>query len=204
MRSHKLVVTWLSMSTFAPYLLQNICYHLAALVIPFYLICNMTRFWKSWILTFYPTRPTVEYADKIFATMLLHSSFLLIWYAIWPCSEKLKFGPPPRVSGGGGGGGGSAGKIFATMLLHASFPLNLICNISIFWKSWILTPIPRVRGGGGGGGGRVCGQNICYHVAACVISFILICNMTIFWKSWILSSAPPPKSTQGVVPRPSI
>ena len=44
--------------------------------------------------------------------------------------------------------------------------------------------------------GLVCGQNICYHVAASVVSFNLICNMTIFWKSLILTTAPPPKSTQ--------
>ena len=31
----------------------------------------------------------------------------------------------------------------------------------------------------GGKGVRVCGQNICYHVAAFVIPFNLICNMTI-------------------------
>ena len=46
------------------------------------------------------------------------------------------------------------------------------------------------------GQGCVSGQNICYHVAASVVSFNLICNMTIFWKSLILASAPPPKSTQ--------
>ena len=28
--------------------------------------------------------------------------------------------------------------------------------------------------------GCVCGQNICYHIAANVVSFSLICNMTIF------------------------
>ena len=38
------------------------------------------------------------------------------------------------------------------------------------------------------GRGCVCGQNICYHVAASVVSFNLICNMTIFWKSLILAS----------------
>ena len=33
---------------------QNICYHVDAFVIPFNLICNMTIFWKSWILTCWP------------------------------------------------------------------------------------------------------------------------------------------------------
>ena len=31
-----------------------------------------------------------------------------------------------------------------------------------------------------GSGRGVCGQNICYHVAAFVILFNLICNMTMF------------------------
>ena len=38
-------------------------------------------------------------------------------------------------------------------------------------------------------------QNICYHFAACVVSFNLMCNMTIFQKRLILVSVPPPKST---------
>ena len=33
---------------------QNICYHVAAFVILFNLICNMTMFWKSLIFTFWP------------------------------------------------------------------------------------------------------------------------------------------------------
>ena len=33
---------------------QNICYHAAAFVIPFNLICDRTTFWNSGILTFWP------------------------------------------------------------------------------------------------------------------------------------------------------
>ena len=36
------------------------------------------------------------------------------------------------------------------------------------------------------GRGCVCGQNICYHVAASVVSFNLICNMTTFRKIYRL------------------
>ena len=32
---------------------QNMRYHVAAFMIPFNLICNMTMFWKSWILNFW-------------------------------------------------------------------------------------------------------------------------------------------------------
>ena len=62
------------------------------LVIPFNLICSMTIFWKSWILT-YCSHPWGcrgrGSPGKILATMLLHSWFSLIWYAPWPYSEKV-------------------------------------------------------------------------------------------------------------------
>ena len=104
-----------------------------------------------------PLSPTPKFTlgrgvsvSKIF-TMLLHSLFPLIWYAIWPCSEKkLKvwsFDPYPRVLGEGR----SACKIFATMLLHFLIPFNLICNMTMFWKVefWPIDPIPRVEEDGG-------------------------------------------------------
>ena len=62
------------------------CCHVAAFRIP--LMCSMTMFWKSWILTFWGERGA---AGKIFATMLLHLRFPLIWYATWSCSAKVKF-----------------------------------------------------------------------------------------------------------------
>ena len=37
------------------------------------------------------------------------------------------------------------------------------------------------------GRGCVCGQNICYHVAASIFSFNLICNMTTFRKIYSLT-----------------
>ena len=42
------------------------------------------------------------------------------------------------------------------------------------------------------GRGCVCGQNICYHVAASVVSFNLICNMTTFRKRYSLTFWPHP------------
>ena len=56
-----------------------------------------------------------------------------------------------------------------------------------FQKNIGLTFWPRHRGRG-----CVCGQNICYHVAASVVSFNFICNMTIFW----FGLGPTPKCTQ--------
>ena len=126
--------------------------------------------------------------DSIFAFMVLCDQFPLIWYATWLLSEKdivWPFDPTPWVEDE------SVGKIFATMLLPALSAL-------IWYATWLLSekdivwpfdPTPWVEG-------VSVGKNICYHVAASVVSFNLICNMTIFWKSLILTSAPPPKSTQ--------
>ena len=76
--------------------------------------------------------------------MLLHLWFPLIWYATWQCSEKVDFWPIGRVRGMG------PGKIVATMLLHFVIPFNLICNMTMLWKGWILTYWP------GQGGVYVC------------------------------------------------
>ena len=56
----------------------------------------------------------------------------------------------------------------------------------------IFDPILRVAG--------VYGQNICLHVAACIIVFTVICNMTIVWKGLILASTPPLSSPRGPDP----
>ena len=55
---------------------------------------------------------------------------------------------------------------------------NVICNMTMYWKSWHSTywPHPQVLGRG------VCGKNICYHAAVFVSLFNLICNMTLFLK----------------------
>ena len=89
---------------------QSICYHVAAFMILFNVICNMTMFWKSWIMTYWPHPQGREVgggggsAGKIFATKLLHSWFSYIWYATWPCFKKNEFWPTdtiPRVGGWG-------------------------------------------------------------------------------------------------------
>ena len=78
--------------------------------------------------------------------MLLHSWFSFIWYATWPCSEKVHFDlltHKVRGAVGGGGGGRGGGKIFATMLLHYFvIAFSLICNMTLFWKKWTLTCWP--------------------------------------------------------------
>ena len=66
---------------------------------------------------------------------------------------------------------------------------NLVCNLTMFWKSWILTCWPQGQGMGWLG---LCGQNICYHVAAFMFPFNVICNLIMFQKSWILTFWPQP------------
>ena len=74
-------------------------------------------------------------------------------------------------------------------------PFNLICNMTMIWKSWISTFWPHPQGRGQV---KVWGLNICYHIAAFVIPFNLISNMTIFWQSWILTFWPPGSGWWGV------
>ena len=123
--------------------------------------------------------------------MVLYAPFPLIWYATWPCSEKvLTFWHHPP---------GLGVDVLANISYHVAafvIPLSLISNMTIYWNSWILTLWPQ------GWGGGICRQNVCYHVAAFLILFNLTCNMTMFWKSWILTL--PPESTQEVGHRPSI
>ena len=57
--------------------------------------------------------------------------------------------------------------------------------MTTFRKIYSLTFCPHPLGQG-----CVCGQNICYHVAASVVSFNLICNITTFRKIYSLTFWP--------------
>ena len=116
-------------------------------MIPFNLICNITMFWKKWILTYWPHHygcgggGMVRSAGTINATMLLHSWFPLIWYATWHCTEKVELWPlDPRVRGGVCGQ--NIGYHVAAFLIL----FNLICNMTMLWKSWILANWPQPQG----------------------------------------------------------
>ena len=163
-----------------------ICYHVAAFAIPFDMqhdnILNKLNF------NLLTPRPWGS-AGEIFATMWLQLWFHLIWYATWPCFEKVYFDILTQPPGPDGGRRGSAGKIFVTTFPHLWFYLLWYaiwpCSEKVeFW------PVdPRVRGWPWA---RLLGQNICYHVAAFKFPFKLICNMIMFRKSWILTFWPPP------------
>ena len=74
---------------------------------------------------------------KIFATMLLHMWFHLIWYVRRQRSEKVEFWhfDTPRVRQGEGVCGQNMYYHIAAFVI----PFFMICNITMFWKSWILT-----------------------------------------------------------------
>ena len=73
------------------------------------------------------------------------------------------------------------------MVLCAQFPLIWHATWLLSEKDNSLTFWPHPLGRG-----CVCGQNICYHVAASVVSFNLICNMTTFRKRYSLTFWPHP------------
>ena len=111
-------------------------------MIPFKLICNMTMFWKVNfdILTPPPGSGGGRRgsAGKISATTFPHSWFYLIWYAIWPCSGKVEFWPfDPRVRRWGWTG--LRGQNICYHVAAFMFPFNVICNMIMFRKCWILT-----------------------------------------------------------------
>ena len=99
----------------------------------------------------------------------LHSCFPLIWFATWPCSEKVEFwtfDPNPRVRGKG-----VCRQTFCDHVAAYVIPFNLICNMTLFWKSWILTFWPVASGGGGGAK---------YWVPCCYISWFHL----IWYATW--------------------
>ena len=72
---------------------HNISYHVAAFVILFNLICNMTMFWKSLIITFFI--PSAGSGRGLRAKLLLPCCciwwFSLIWYTHGHVLQKLNF-----------------------------------------------------------------------------------------------------------------
>ena len=152
------------------------------LLIPFYLICNMTIFWKSYFCPFILIARVGwvgggAFCVEIFATMLLHLWISLIWYATWPCSEKDEFwtiDPIPKW----GGGRGVCGWNICYHVAVFVIPLYLICNMAILWKRFIWTFWPQQQGRGGGSAGKIFATMLLQN---------LICNMTMFWKKWILT-----------------
>ena len=109
------------------------------------LICNMTVFWKSWVMTYWH-HPQGEggggAVGKIFATMLLHSWFSLIWYATWLCSEKVEiwtFEPTPKSIQGV-----RHRPSIKNHVWYVSYLLYLCLHALFFLNYWQLTELLRI------------------------------------------------------------
>ena len=98
---------------------QNVCYHVAAFVITFNWIFNMTMFLKSRILTFCPHSRVkggvCGWGLVCGQNICYHVAAFVIslnLHATYPCSEKVDFCPfdPIPVSRGGGVGWGAVEK----------------------------------------------------------------------------------------------
>ena len=77
--------------------------------------------------------------DSMFAFMVICAQFPLIWYATWLLSEKkydLTFSSHPR---------GLRCVCAENIYYHVAaciVSFNFICNMTIFWKTWILASAP--------------------------------------------------------------
>ena len=119
-------------------------------VISIKLVYIMIMFWKSWILTFW-SHPLGFLRDGgvCWQNICYHVAAFCDSFKSdmqhWHVLKKFNF-DLWTIFQGLGGGGRYVGKIFATMLLHFVIRFNLICNMPMFWKSWILTFWPHSLG----------------------------------------------------------
>ena len=120
------------------------CLHGALCSISFNLKCNMTLFSKKKKLTFWPhPRGSVCVCkDRICACMVLYAPFPLIEYATLLLSGKKNDLTLSR--------GWRVCVLWQNMYLRvAAFVIlfKMICTMTMFWKSWILTFWPPRIGG---------------------------------------------------------
>ena len=169
---------------------KNICYHVRAFVIPYNLICDMTMFWKSWIMTFWP-HPIWSGAG-----LGLGGSVDLIYYHhvaafVVPLNlKKLNFDFLTQTQGRRDGVCGKICILCCCLCDSLKFDMQYD-HVLKKVEFWPFEPTHRVVRG-------VCGQNICYHVAAFAIPINLICNMTMLWKYWNLTFWSLPQGRRGL------
>ena len=114
--------------------------HLLPFCDSFNWICNMTRFWKSWSLTYWSHSQgggvgaacgqNIYYHVPAFVMLFSLKCNMTILWKSW----SLTYWPYPQ-----GRGGGSAGKNICYHVGAFVILFNLICNMTLFWKSWIFT-----------------------------------------------------------------
>ena len=121
--------------------------HVAAPVIPFNLICNMTMLWKSLILPLTPPPKSTQGSDTGLRSKVRFDMFLIYCTSVCICYHVAAFAIPfdmqhdnvlkkfilnlltPRALGGVCGG---------NICYHVAafvIPFKLICNMTRFWKS---------------------------------------------------------------------
>ena len=144
-------------------------------------------------LTFDPTQGSRVCKDIMCACMLLYSSFPLIWYATWSCSEKVEFWPFDPTPNGRGEG--STGKIFTTTLLHASFPL-------IWYVTWPYSekvkfwPLPQPHKSTQGAGPRPSNKYPAWYLHICWAS-VCMRNFSELLRNLNILPLTPPKGSGG-------
>ena len=108
--------------------------HVAALEIPFNLICNMTMFWKSLILPLTPPPRSTQGSDTGLRSKVRFDMFLIYCTSVCICYHVTAFAIPFDMQHDNvlkkfnfnllQGPRGSVGEIFATMWLHLWFHLS--------------------------------------------------------------------------------
>ena len=148
--------------------------------------------YATWLLSVkdivWPFDPKGVSVGKIFATMLLPASSALIWYATWLLSEKYIVWPLSR--------GCVCGQNICYHISASVFSFNLICNMTIFWKSLILasTPPPKSTQGARNQAFKLKSRLICFisvaALPACKISAKNINNCLSYRKFKYLTFDP--------------
>ena len=119
---------------------QNICYHVAASVVSFNLICNMTTFRKKYSLTFWPH--PLGWGCVCGQNICYHVAASIVSFNLicnmttFRKKYSLTFWPHPL------GWGCVCGQNICYHVAASIVSFNLICNMTIFWKSLILTSAP--------------------------------------------------------------
>ena len=115
--------------------LPSICYHDAAFMIPFNLICNMNMFWNSWISTFWPTLSPPRGSNPGFGTIIKFDmfhiyctsacmpNFIKKYWQLRELVRNLSIWPLFPTKGSGGWG-----KILVTvMLIYRHWVILVLC-----------------------------------------------------------------------------
>ena len=145
---------------------ENVRLHGALCSIPIYLICNMTTFKKKIFWTFNSPQGLMVCVRTEYVP--------LIWYASWPCSEKMNFDLLTPIPKGRGGG------VYKQSICWG--PHGRLAFSSSYFYVWAKCCNPR----------KINALINYWHVAACAIPFNWICNIMKFRKKkWMLTSAPP-------------